>query len=155
MKLASGLAPVAAYLAAGVNVALGTDGAASNNRIDMFGEMRLASLIAKVASGDASALPAAAAVRMATLGGARAIGMDARIGTLEPGKDADAIAIDLAHPSLAPCYDPVSHLVHAVGREHVTDVWIEGERLVAERRLTRLDAAVVTARAASWRARIA
>jgi 5-methylthioadenosine/S-adenosylhomocysteine deaminase len=155
MKLASGLAPVAAYLAAGVNVALGTDGAASNNRIDMFGEMRLASLIAKVASGDASALPAAAAVRMATLGGARAIGMDARIGTLEPGKDADAIAIDLAHPSLAPCYDPVSHLVHAVGREHVTDVWIEGERLVAERRLTRLDAAAVTARAASWRARIA
>jgi len=155
MKLASGIAPVVAYLAAGINVALGTDGAASNNRLDLFGEMRLASLLAKVASGDAAALPAAAVVRMATLGGARAVGLDARIGSLMPGKDADAIAIDLAHPSLAPCYDPISHLVHAVGREHVTDVWIEGERLVAERRLTRLDASALTARAEAWRARIA
>ena len=155
MKLASGIAPVAAYVDAGINVALGTDGAASNNRIDLFGEMRLASLLAKVASGDAAALPAAAVVRMATLGGARAIGLEARIGSLAPGKDADVIAIDLAQPALAPCYDPVSHLVHAVGRENVTDVWIEGERLVADRRMTRLDPAAVTARAAAWRDRIA
>jgi len=155
MKLASGIAPVVEYLDAGINVALGTDGAASNNRLDLFGEMRLASLLAKVASGDAAALPAAAVVRMATLGGARAVGLDARIGSLVPGKQADAIAIDLAHPALAPCYDPISHLVHAVGREHVTDVWIDGERLVAERRLTRLDAAALTTRADAWRARIA
>jgi len=155
MKLASGIAPVVEYVDAGINVALGTDGAASNNRLDLFGEMRLASLLAKVASGDAAALPAAAVVRMATLGGARAVGLDARIGSLVPGKQADAIAIDLAHPALAPCYDPISHLVHAVGREHVTDVWIDGERLVAERRLTRLDAAALTTRADAWRARIA
>ncbi|MEO8485602.1 MAG: TRZ/ATZ family hydrolase [Betaproteobacteria bacterium] len=155
MKLASGVAPVAAYLAAGINVALGTDGAASNNRIDLFGEMRLASLLAKVTSGDASVLPADAVLRMATLGGARAIGLESRIGSLEPGKDADAIAIDLASPALAPCYDPVSHLVHAAGREDVTDVWVEGERLVESGALARLDAAALVARAALWRDRIA
>ncbi|MFI4924549.1 MAG: TRZ/ATZ family hydrolase [Vicinamibacteria bacterium] len=155
MKLASGVAPVVDYLAAGINVSIGTDGAASNNRIDMFAEMRLASLLAKVSSGDAAALPAAAVVRMATLGGARAIGLDARIGSLEAGKEADAIAVDLSAPALTPCYDPVSHLVHACGREHVTDVWIAGERLVADRVLLRIDAAAIDARAAVWRDRIA
>lgn len=155
MKLASGIAPVVAYLAAGINVAIGTDGAASNNRIDMFAEMRLASLLAKVASGDAAALPAASVVRMATLGGARAIGLDARIGSLEAGKDADAIAVDLRAPSLTPCYDPVSHLVHACGREHVSDVWVAGERLVADRALKRVDVAALDARAGLWRDRIA
>jgi 5-methylthioadenosine/S-adenosylhomocysteine deaminase len=155
MKLASGIAPVVAYLAAGINVAIGTDGAASNNRIDMFAEMRLASLLAKVASGDAAALPAASVVRMATLGGARAIGLDARIGSLEAGKEADAIAVDLRAPSLAPCYDPVSHLVHACGREHVSDVWVAGERLVADRALVRVDVAALDARAGLWRDRIA
>ena len=155
MKLASGIAPVTAYLGAGINVALGTDGAASNNRLDMFGEMRLASLLAKVGGGDASALPAQAALRMATIAGAKAIGFDDRIGSLEPGKEADAIAVDFSAAALAPCYDPVSHLVHAAGREHVTDVWIEGERLVAGRRFVRLDAAAIAARAALWRDRIA
>jgi len=155
MKLASGVAPVAEYLAAGINVSIGTDGAASNNRIDMFAEMRLASLLAKVASGDAAALPAASVVRMATLGGARAIGLDARIGSLEAGKDADVIAVDLRAPSLTPCYDPVSHLVHACGREHVSDVWVAGERLVADRALKRVDVAALDARAGLWRDRIA
>jgi 5-methylthioadenosine/S-adenosylhomocysteine deaminase len=155
MKLASGIAPVAEYVAAGVNVAIGTDGAASNNRVDMFAEMRLASLLAKVASGDAAALPAASVVRMATLGGARAIGLDDRIGSLEPGKEADAVAVDLSGPALTPCYDPVSHLVHACGREHVSDVWIAGERLVAGRALVRIDAAAIDARAGLWRDRIA
>ena len=155
MKLASGIAPVTAYLGAGINVALGTDGAASNNRLDMFGEMRLASLLAKVSGGDASALPAQAVLRMATIAGAKAIGFDDRIGSLEPGKEADAIAVDFSAAALAPCYDPVSHLVHAAGREHVTDVWIEGERLVAGRRFVRLDAAAIAARAALWRDRIA
>jgi 5-methylthioadenosine/S-adenosylhomocysteine deaminase len=155
MKLASGIAPVAEYLAAGINVSIGTDGAASNNRIDMFAEMRLASLLAKVSSGDAAALPAATVVHMATLGGARALGLESRIGSLEAGKEADAIAVDLSAPSLTPCYDPVSHLVHACGREHVTDVWIAGERLVADRALLRIDAAAIDARAGLWRDRIA
>ncbi|CAG1000218.1 5-methylthioadenosine/S-adenosylhomocysteine deaminase [Burkholderiales bacterium] len=155
MKLASGAAPVDAYLAAGINVALGTDSAASNNRLDLFAEMRLASLLAKVTSGDAAALPAATALRMATLNGAKALGLDGRIGSLAPGKDADVVAVDLSAVELAPCYDPVSHLVHAAGREHVTDVWIQGERLFAQRALTRLDAAAIAARAALWRDRIA
>jgi len=154
MKLASGAAPVGAYVAAGVNVALGTDGAASNNRLDLFGEMRLASLLAKVASGDPTALPAEEALRMATLGGARVVGLDGRIGTLEPGKDADVVAVDFASTALSPCYDPVSHLVHAAGREHVSDVWVEGERVVERGALLRLDAASIAARAALWRDRI-
>lgn len=155
MKLASGAAPVASYLDAGINVALGTDSAASNNRLDLFAEMRLASLLAKVTQGDAAALPAAAVLRMATLAGAKALGLDDRIGSLVPGKEADAIAVDFSSAALAPCYDPVSHLVHAAGREHVTDVWIEGEHLVDRGRLVRLDSAAVTARAALWRDRIA
>ncbi|GMU72279.1 MAG: ethylammeline chlorohydrolase [Burkholderiales bacterium] len=155
MKLASGTAPVATYLAAGVNVALGTDGAASNNRIDLFGEMRLASLLAKVVSGDATLLAAAEVLRMATLGGARALGFEARIGSLVPGKDADLAAVDFAAAELTPCYDPVSHLVHAAGREHVTDVWIEGERVVERGALRALDPAAIAARAALWRDRIA
>mgnify|MGYP003429353389 FL=1 len=155
MKLASGAAPVAGYLDAGINVALGTDSAASNNRLDLFAEMRLASLLAKVTQGDAAALPAATVLRMATLGGARAVGLDDRIGSLVPGKDADVVAVDFSSVALAPCYDPVSHLVHAAGREHVTDVWIEGERLVDSGRLVRLDSAAITARAAIWRDRIA
>jgi 5-methylthioadenosine/S-adenosylhomocysteine deaminase len=154
MKLASGAAPVGAYLAAGINVALGTDGAASNNRLDLFGEMRLASLLAKVTSGDPTSLPAATVLRMATLGGARAIGLDERIGSLEPGKDADVVAVDFAPAALSPCYDPVSHLVHAAGREHVSDAWIEGERVVERSAPVRIDAAAIAARAALWRDRI-
>lgn len=155
MKLASGAAPVASYLAAGINVAIGTDGAASNNRIDLWSEMRLASLLAKVTSGDPTALPAATVLRMATLGGARAIGLDDRIGSLVPGKAADAVAVDFSSIALAPCYDPVSHLVHAAGREHVTDVWIGGERVVERSMPSRLDPAAIAARAALWRDRIA
>lgn len=155
MKLASGAAPVRDYLAAGVNVALGTDGAASNNRLDLFAEMRLASLLAKVTTGDASALPAATVLAMATIGGARALGIDALAGSLLPGKRADAVAVDFSSPALAPCYDPVSHLVHAAGREQVTDVWIDGEARVADRRLVSLDPAALAARAALWQDRLA
>jgi len=155
MKLASGAAPVRDYHAAGVNVALGTDGAASNNRLDLFAEMRLASLLAKVTTGDASALPAATVLAMATIGGARALGIDAIAGSLVPGKRADAVAVDFASPALAPCYDPVSHLVHAAGREQVTDVWIDGEVRVTSRRLVTLDASAIAARAALWQDRLA
>lgn len=155
MKLASGAAPVAALLAAGVNVALGTDGAASNNRLDVLDEMRLASLLAKVTSTDAASLPAATALRMATLNGARALGLDERIGSLVPGKDADVTAVRLADVETLPLYDPVSQLVNAAGREHVTDVWVAGERVLDERRLTRIDAGALTSRTRMWQSRLA
>jgi len=131
LKLASGFAPVARLLEAGVNVALGTDGAASNNRLDLFQEMRSAALLAKAVARDARALPAHAALRAATLGGARALGLDARIGSIVPGKAADLTAVRLSGPELAPCYEPVSHLVYAAGREHVTHVWVDGEPRVS------------------------
>ena len=130
LKLASGFAPIARLAAEGVNIALGTDGAASNNRLDLFGEMRLAALLTKAVAGNAEAMPAHSAVRAATLGGAVALGLDASIGSIAPGKDADLVAVRLAGPELSPCYDPVSHLVYAAGREHVSHVWVRGEPLV-------------------------
>ena len=126
LKLASGFARVQALLDAGVNVGFGTDGAASNNRLDLLQEMRTAALLAKAVSGDAEALPAHAALRAATLGGALALGLGQRIGTLEPGKAADVVAVDLGDVALQPCYDPVSQLVYSAGREHVSDVWVAG-----------------------------
>lgn len=133
LKLASGLAPIAALLAAGVNVGLGTDGAASNNRLDMFEEMRLAALIAKVQSGDASVVNAAQAFTMATLGGAQASGIGSRVGSLEVGKAADMIAVSLDAPSMQPIFDPVSHFVYAATRADVTHVWVEGRAIVSDR----------------------
>jgi 5-methylthioadenosine/S-adenosylhomocysteine deaminase len=126
LKLASGFAPVEALRKAGVNLCLGTDGAASNNRLDLLTEMRSAALLAKAVARDAEAMPAHAALRAATLGGARALGLGARIGSIEAGKRADLAAVALRAPELAPCYDPVSHLVYAAGREHVTHVWVDG-----------------------------
>jgi 5-methylthioadenosine/S-adenosylhomocysteine deaminase len=130
LKLASGFAPAAQLLAKGVNVALGTDGAASNNRLDLFGEMRLAALLGKAVARNAEAIPAHSALRAATLGGATALGLDDRIGSIAAGKDADLTAVRLAGPELIPCYDPVSHLVYAAGREHVSHVWVRGELLL-------------------------
>ncbi len=150
MKLGSGIAPVTELIRLGINVALGTDGAASNNRLDLLGEMRLASLLAKVASGDPSTVPAAAALRMATLNGAAALGLDAQIGSLEPGKHADIVAIDLSGVDTSPMYDPVSHLTHAAGRECVTDVWVGAEPRVADRRLTTIDESALLARTGAW-----
>jgi len=132
LKLASGIAPVAALLAAGVNVALGTDGAASNNRLDLFQEMRQAALLGKAAAGDAAAVPARAALRAATMGGALALGLDKTIGSIAAGKAADLVAVRLDGPELSPCYDPISHLVYAAGREHVSDVWVAGRALVVD-----------------------
>jgi 5-methylthioadenosine/S-adenosylhomocysteine deaminase len=154
LKLASGIAPVARLLEAGVNVALGTDGAASNNRLDVFEEMRLAALLAKAAAGDAAVLPAHAALRAATLGGAVALGAEARIGSIVPGKAADLAAVALDGLELQPMYDVVSHLVYACGREHVTDVWVAGERVLRERELARVDLADLHARAALWQTKI-
>ena len=151
LKLASGIAPITALLRAGVNVGIGTDGAASNNRLDLFAEMRLAALLAKGSSGDATAMPAHKALECATLGGARALGLQAKIGSIVPGKLADLTAVRLSAPELAPCYDPASHLIYAAGREHVTDVWVSGERRLTGGELTGLDLQAITARAAYWK----
>lgn len=128
LKLASGIAPITAMLDRGINVGLGSDGAASNNRLDLFQEMRQAALLAKVQSGRADAVGAHQALHMATLGGARALGLDASIGSLEAGKDADICAISIDKLCLSPCYDPVSHLVYTASREQVSDVWVAGKQ---------------------------
>ncbi len=154
LKLASGFAPLAQYLDAGVNVGLGTDGAASNNRLDLFEEMRLAALLAKAVSGRANVLPAHAAVRMATLSGAQALGLEGRIGSLVPGKQADLTAVNLSSLSLSPCYDPVSHLVYCAGRHDVSDVWIAGRRVLESGCLTSLNEVDLQARAFHWRERL-
>jgi len=154
LKLASGFAPVGALLAAGVNVGLGSDGAASNNRLDIFAEMRLAALLAKGVSDDATAVPAWQALELATIRPARALGLDQTIGTLQPGKCADITAVRIAGAELAPCYDPQSHLVYAAGREHVSHVWINGELVVDNGNLTTIDTNEVLARAAFWREKI-
>ena len=127
MKLASGIAPVPAMLRHGINVGLGSDGAASNNRLDLFQEMRQAALLAKVGSFDASAVPAHAALSMATLGGARALGLDDMIGSLEIGKRADLCAVAFDSPLTAPCFNPISHLIHVCDRQQVSHVWVDGK----------------------------
>jgi 5-methylthioadenosine/S-adenosylhomocysteine deaminase len=154
LKLASGIAPLTEMKKLGINVALGTDGSASNDRLDVFGEARMASLLAKVVAGDAAALPAAGALRMATLDGATALGLERDIGSLEPGKFADAIAVDLGGFEHAPCYDPVSHLVHVTGRDQVSDVWVAGEQLLAGGTLTRMDKNELASRARLWHDRL-
>jgi 5-methylthioadenosine/S-adenosylhomocysteine deaminase len=137
LKLGSGVARIADLLAAGVNVVFGTDGAASNNRLDVLDEMRLGALLAKGSSHDAAVLPAMQALECATLGAARALGLDARIGSIEPGKEADLVAFDFSAIEAMPVYDPVSHLVYACGRENVSDVWVAGEPVVQKRQPTR------------------
>lgn len=155
LKLASGFCPVARLLDAGVNVALGTDGAASNNDLDMFSEMRTAALLAKGVAGDACAVPAATALEMATLNGARALGLDADLGSLEAGKLADLIAVDLSAPGCQPVYDAIAQLVYSAHRDQVSDVWVGGRRVVHDGTVQTLDAADVVAAAAGWRDRIA
>jgi 5-methylthioadenosine/S-adenosylhomocysteine deaminase len=150
LKLASGLCPVARLLDADVNVALGTDGAASNNRLDLWAEMQTAALLAKHAAGSAAALPPATALRMATINGARALGLAGEIGSLAAGKAADVICVNLSGPEHQPLLDPVSQLVYAASRHDVTDVWVAGEHLVAERALLRLDVAEICAAAERW-----
>ena len=154
LKLANGYSPVSALLRQGVNVGLGTDGAASNNRLDMFEEMRLTALLAKGQSNRADELPAYQALQMATLNGAKALGLGDRIGSLVKGKMADITAVDFSAPELSPCYDPVSHLVYSAGREHVSHVWVDGKILVKEGRLTTLNEQEILAKALFWENRI-
>jgi len=154
LKLASGFCPVARCIAAGINVALGTDGAASNNDLDMFGEMRTAALLGKAVAGDASAVPAMTALRMATINGAKALGLENEIGSLSIGKAADVIAIDLNHLETQPLYCPVSQIVYAASRRQVTDVWVAGKRLLNQRQLTTVNLDELTAKVAQWRQRL-
>jgi 5-methylthioadenosine/S-adenosylhomocysteine deaminase len=155
LKLASGIEPPVSLLAHGIPIGLGTDGAASNNRLDMFEEMRIAALLAKMATRRPEILPAHQVLEMATLHGARALGWEAEIGSLVPGKSADMTAVDLSAPEVSPCYDPVSHLVYAAGRQHVSHVWVAGRLLVEEGRLAALSERELVARAEYWRGRIA
>jgi 5-methylthioadenosine/S-adenosylhomocysteine deaminase len=154
LKLASGFAPIAALLEAGITVGLGTDGAASNNRLDLFQEMRTAALLAKGVSGRADAMPAAAALTAATLNGARALGLDAITGSIVPGKAADLCAVSFSETNMTPCYDPVSHLAYVAGRENVTHVWVGGSLLVENRQLTRIDGNDLNTRARLWHNKI-
>ena len=150
LKLANGFCPAHRLLQAGVNVALGTDGAASNNDLDLLGEMRTAALLAKAVAGDAAALPAAAALEMATLSGARALGLEDEIGSLVPGKSADVVAIDLGGLESQPVHDPLSHVIYATGRHQVTNVWIAGRPVVKNRNLLTLDAGALIANADTY-----
>ena len=154
LKLASGFCPVQKLLNAGVNVALGTDGAASNNDHGMFGEMHTAALLGKAVAVDASAVNAAQVLRMATLGGARALGLEGAIGSLEPGKAADITALHLDTLETQPLYHPVSQLVYAAGREHVSDVWVAGRHLLKDRVLTTLDQTAILKKARAWAEKI-
>jgi len=150
LKLASGFCPVAKLLDAGVNVCLGTDGAASNNDLDMFGEMRTAAQLAKAVAGDASAVPAATALRMATLNGAKALGIDEVTGSLQIGKAADIVAIDLGSLDSQPIYNPMSQLVYATGRDKVRHVWVAGKQVVRDAKLTTMDDKLIHQKAVEW-----
>lgn len=154
LKLASGFAPIAAMMNEGINIGLGTDSAASNNRLDMFEEMRLAALLAKTVSGRADTLSAYQALEMATINSARALGIDEITGSLAPGKAADITAIDYSDLHLSPCYDPISHLVYAAGREQVSHVWVNGKMLLDNKQLTTLDCFELQNRATYWQERI-
>jgi 5-methylthioadenosine/S-adenosylhomocysteine deaminase len=155
LKLASGIAPVDRMLSAGINIGIGTDGAASNNRLDIFCEMRLAALLAKAVSNNAEVLPAHAALRMATLNAAQALGLERSVGSIQPGKCADLCAVNLDSIELSPCYDPASHLVYAAGREDVSDVWVAGKHLVGSGRLLHMDESSMKNKAREWQSRIA
>ncbi len=155
LKLASGFAPVCALQAAGVTVAIGTDGCASNNDLDMLGETRTAALLAKAVAKDAAGFDAFAALTAATLGSAKAMGLDECVGSLEVGKQADMVCVDLSALETQPLHHVVSQLVYACGRQQVSDVWIAGAHKLCQRELVGMDAAGIVANARQWRERIA
>lgn len=155
LKLASGFCPAEKLRKAGVNLAIGTDGCASNNDLDMFGEMRTAAMLAKAVANDAAAFDAAYALRAATFHGARAVGLEDRIGSIEPGKQADLAAVRLSDLETQPLYHVASQLVYATGRQQVTDVWVAGRRKLASRVLVDMDVDAILARTHAWRERIA
>ncbi len=154
LKLGSGICPVAALLDKGVNLCLGTDGAASNNDLDLLGEMRTAALLAKGSSGDAKACNARQAIEMATINGARALGMASQIGSIETGKCADLIALDLSQLNTQPLYDPIAQIVYAASSRQISHVWIDGVPQLKDFELCSLDHREIIARAASWAQKI-
>lgn len=154
LKLASGIARTSAMAAAGLNIGLGSDGAAANNRLDILSEARLAGLLAKGTTLDASALPAHTLIYMATLGGARALGLGDRVGSLAPGKLADLCAIRLDSPATLPVFDAASHILYAAGREHVTDVWVNGQSVVKKKHLVQISSEEVYVRTKTWENRL-
>jgi 5-methylthioadenosine/S-adenosylhomocysteine deaminase len=154
MKLASGIAPVKAYLAANVAVGLGTDGAASNNDLDMFESMRAASFLQKVATSDPTVVSAKTAVQMATIGGARALGMEKQIGSLEPGKRADVIIVSMSATRQTPMYDPISHLVYVTRGDDVQTTIVNGKVLMRNRKVQTLDRVAVLREAKTWAAKV-
>jgi len=154
LKLASGYCPVYQLTKAGVNVALGTDGAASNNDLDMLGEMRSAALLAKTVANEASAIPAHQALRMATINGAKALGLDQQIGSLEIGKSADIVAINMATIETQPLYHVVSQLVYSSTRNQVSNVWVAGQQLLKNSVLMTIDEQQVLSKANEWRQKI-
>lgn len=155
LKLASGFCPACALQKAGVNLAIGTDGAASNNDLDMFGETRTAAILAKAVADDAAGFDAFSALRAATLGGAKAMGFDHLVGSIEPGKQADLVCVDLSALETQPLHHVVSQLIYATGRHQVGDVWIAGKPRLAQRELVGMDMAGILANAKQWQARIA
>jgi 5-methylthioadenosine/S-adenosylhomocysteine deaminase len=154
LKLASGFCPACALQRAGVNLAIGTDGCASNNDLDMFSENRTAAILAKAVANDATALDAATTLRAATLGGARALGFGEKIGSIEVGKQADLICVDLFALETQPLHNVLSQLVYAAGRQQVSDVWIAGQRKLEQRVLVDMDTDALVANARQWRERI-
>jgi 5-methylthioadenosine/S-adenosylhomocysteine deaminase len=167
LKLASGMCRVGNLLTAGANVALGTDSSASNNRLDMMAEMKLAAVLAKAVADDPMAVPAFQALQMATINGARALGLAADTGSLQPGKWADMVAVRLVQqegddgdddafdPGLTPLYDVVSHLVYAATHSNVDDVWVAGRCLMHQRQLQTVDMAQVRRTAREWQNKVA
>ena len=155
LKLASGFCPACALQKAGVNLAIGTDGVASNNDLDMFGETRTAALLAKAVANDAAGFDAFSALRAATLGGAKAMGFDHLVGSIEPGKQADLVCVDLSALETQPLHHVVSQLIYATGRQQVSDVWIAGKQKLSRRELIGMDVPAILANARQWRQRIA
>ena len=153
MKLASGIAPIVDLVNQSINIAIGTDGAASNNRLDMFEEMRLTALLGKVTRG-AQALPTHQILQMATLNGAIALGIEKQTGSLTVGKAADITAIDFSDLSLTPCFNPLSHLIYVASREHVSHVWVNGRLLLNKGELVTLNEAEIIERTQYWQNRI-
>jgi 5-methylthioadenosine/S-adenosylhomocysteine deaminase len=154
LKLASGFCPVLSLFEAGINVALGTDGSASNNDIDMLGEMRTAALLAKGISGKANSLSAHDVLRMATINGAKTLGLNDQIGSIEIGKQADVFAINLKQIETQPVYDVISTLVYSASRSQISDVWVAGKRLLDNHELTTLDESVLLEKAKQWHGKI-
>jgi len=154
LKLASGACPVSELERAGVNIALGTDGAASNNRLDVWSELQLAALLGKLVADDAAALTAATILKMATINAARALNLAEETGSLVAGKAADVICVELNQPGLLPVLDPISQLVYSVSREHVSDVWCAGQHLVSGGELSRMDLPAIHATASDWAERL-